>query len=344
MNKGVNVNSLDVAKFLLSFFVIAIHVRPLIDVNNEILCALFESFARCAVPVFFLASGYLLSRKISVPLSSEKNRQTIAAYARANLRLYLKWTAIYLPITIVHFVATSTGVVKALGSFLYGVVIFGQNYNSWPLWYLLSTFYAAIFMFVCAKKKLALNRILMIGAVLVFIGITLNLLYSAQLDNAFLGAPLRVFEFAIPDGRIFGGFLYIPLGMFIEKKWHGRISKVLTTRRMAVLFIAVLLLRIATNYMFVAEYITPCCSVLFFCLILRIRLRDRPFYKVLRFISMYNYLLHMYVWTVLCSIIYGDKTYGLSMFLLVSVVTTLISLIRSTSSPKNSMRIACSRE
>ena len=74
MGKNANINSLDLAKFLLSFCVIAIHVRPLVDVNNEIICALFESFARCAVPVFFLASGYLLSRKIGMPLSSEKNQ------------------------------------------------------------------------------------------------------------------------------------------------------------------------------------------------------------------------------------------------------------------------------
>ena len=145
-----------------------------------------------------------------MPLSSEKNQQAIATYARTNLRLYLKWTVIYLPITIVHFVTTDASVLKALGSFLYGVVIFGQNYNSWPLWYLLGTFYAAIFMLVCAKRKLAPNRILAVGAVLAFIGIALNSLYLVQLNNAFFEVSLRVLKFVIPDGRIFGGFYIFP--------------------------------------------------------------------------------------------------------------------------------------
>lgn len=325
INTNKNLNSLDLAKFILSFCVIAIHVNPLMGIDNQIVSAIYESIVRCAVPVFFLASGYLLSRKIQKPFFAKENIGSIKKYMKSSLKLYLKWTVIYLPITIVYFVKMRAGILKALGTFLYNVVIFGQNYNSWPLWYLLSTFYAAVFILFCMRRRVSLKRILILGTILAIIGISLNVFYRIQCSNTFIGAAQHALEWIVPDGRIFGGFFYIPLGMYINQNEEKFLKKFQRTKLLVILFIMALAVRIISNATFLADYMSVICGILLFVLILRIRLRDRPFYKILRSISMYNFLLHMYVWTILYSIIYGSKEQGLFMFILTAAATTLLS-------------------
>ena len=322
MGKNENLNFLDLSKFLLSFCVIAIHVQPFINIENKVLYGFYEAIVRCAVPIFFLASGYLLSRKFK---TDSLNKEVVKRYIKANLKLYIKWTIIYLPITIIHFINTGTGTLKAVGKFVYNFVVVGQNYNSWPLWYLLSTVYAAIFILFCIKRGSSIKKIAIIGAIFILVGISLNVFYDMQFDNSMVDSAKHILHNIVPDGRIFGGFFYIPLGIYIEKKWRERPNKDQDVKKLIISSILLLIMRAVLNDTFLAEYITVLYGVTLFLLILCVKLRDRSFYKILRKVSMYNYLLHMLVWTILYMLFYGTKTCGIFMFIITSIVTTAIS-------------------
>ena len=60
-NKYVGV---DIIKFIMSICVVAEHTNPLVSVNNAFIQNLYFATIKCAVPYFFLATGYFLGRKI----------------------------------------------------------------------------------------------------------------------------------------------------------------------------------------------------------------------------------------------------------------------------------------
>lgn len=62
---------LDVMKFVMAIVVVAIHTRPEMSFSSPFVIRLFESVYSIAVPFFFMASGFLLFRKISLPLNEE---------------------------------------------------------------------------------------------------------------------------------------------------------------------------------------------------------------------------------------------------------------------------------
>lgn len=88
----------DIIKFIFSFFVIALHTLYLIP-NWFKDIRIFLVIFHVAVPVFFMISGYLLFRKVAIPLDKIGEKR-IFQYLKHILFLYLLWTLIYLPINI----------------------------------------------------------------------------------------------------------------------------------------------------------------------------------------------------------------------------------------------------
>lgn len=82
----------DLIKFVLSLFVLAIHasVYPM---------GLFP-WLRIAVPLFFMLSAYFVFSKLhSAPADQQK--AILKNFVYRNLRLYLFWFVILLPLTLV---------------------------------------------------------------------------------------------------------------------------------------------------------------------------------------------------------------------------------------------------
>ena len=87
----LNYNSLDLFKFIMSIFVIAIHTHPLEYCNNSIITNFFEVFFKCAVPFFFLTSGYILSAKIREE-SMDNKIEIIKKSLFKIIKLYVLWS------------------------------------------------------------------------------------------------------------------------------------------------------------------------------------------------------------------------------------------------------------
>lgn len=54
---------IDVGKFIMSIFVVAIHTHPMAEMENNHIKSLLGVFLDCAVPFFFMASGFFIERK-----------------------------------------------------------------------------------------------------------------------------------------------------------------------------------------------------------------------------------------------------------------------------------------
>lgn len=106
-------------------------------------------------PSFFLASGFLCFRDlnyasfgVAISAGTERVRNTIVKL----LRLYLIWTLLYLPLTIFGNVLLGKNLLHGSLSFIRGTLFVGENYYSWPLWYLLASIVGFTLVFICLHR------------------------------------------------------------------------------------------------------------------------------------------------------------------------------------------------
>lgn len=134
--KRMTFPDLDVTKFLMAFLVVEIHTRPF-GINP-----LVQGLDCVAVPFFFIASAFLCFRGLNAADFTDSESAACSRVWRTTknlLRLYLMWTAVFLPITAFGYVMSCVGPTKAAISFIRGTLLVGENIYSWPLWYLLAS-------------------------------------------------------------------------------------------------------------------------------------------------------------------------------------------------------------
>lgn len=332
MNKKIgsikNYNSIDLFKFIMAAFVIAIHTKPEYYINSSAVKNVFDAFFTCAVPFFFMASGYLLAVKFTQESTAEQKNAVLVRYLKKTVKLYLFWTVIYIPPAVQHYVSDNYSPVKAVVSFFRSLIFIGQHHNSWMLWYLLSTIYAVIFIIILTKKNVSVYKITAAGAVFALAGILFDVLdaNAAQLS----GLPeliYKAFSLTFSAGRIFNGMFYIPLGMVL-------FSKKIPVPVNALVFIALGTLRCFVNNAALQSVLLMIYSATLFGLIERINLKDSKVYPILRGMSTYMYFIHMYVWLAVSYMIYRHEHYGLLPFTLTLIICIVISFIWVRIRPK----------
>jgi len=80
-----NNDAIDVAKFLLSFFVVAIHAKPFTGAYEGII----HPYVRVAVPLFFMFSAYLFFGRLR--RTEESTGTALKRFAARNMKLYGAW-------------------------------------------------------------------------------------------------------------------------------------------------------------------------------------------------------------------------------------------------------------
>lgn len=68
--------------------------------------------------------------------------------------LYLLGNIVYLPLALYDFFCIQNlSYFKALVYYIRGILLVGQQYNSWILWYLLSIIYSITVLYILFRKK-----------------------------------------------------------------------------------------------------------------------------------------------------------------------------------------------
>jgi len=298
--------------------VVAIHTNPLADCRNESLLKVYELLVNTAVPFFFIASGYVLAIKMKWPdaLDEDADIARILKQLRKIVQMYLLWTVIYLPLAVWHFVSAETSPIKAVVIYIRGFLLVGEQYNSWPLWYLLSTIYALLviyFIFVTKKATIRNMIWLSIGSSIISVGLTQLANYEGNLPSL-LHVFQKIIMLSIYNGRIFRGLIYIPIGMLLANK---KIPPLLD----GLIFIVGVIVSMWTVSTVVKNYLLILIAIALFEIIKSIRLNSSPIYLRLRNLSTTVYFVHMYIWSFYYKAVYGTKTYGLDSFLVTLIVS-----------------------
>ena len=126
--------------------------------------------------------------------------------------------------------------VKKLVAFLRNVCFVGENYMSWPLWYLLALI-VSVFMIKCfIKGKMRLLYIFIVSLTLTLIGLYINYLNNCENLPIFVGYILKSYNLVFVTTRngIFVGLFYVTIGMIISKY-----ELIITTNKLLILILFV---------------------------------------------------------------------------------------------------------
>lgn len=310
-----NYHTVDITKFFMAICVVAIHTWGTPDCPRS-LEILYGCIVNCAVPFFFLASGFFLGKKLN-RADSACHQTIILKDLLRFIKLYSIWYIIYLPFAISHFYVNDYSVIKSILVSVRGYLLIGKNFYSDMLWYLLSTIYALLFVLVLLKLRFQTHHIVFCGVACHIFGILLTAFigYQGNLPNV-LSLIQRLLGSTIANGRILTGFSYIPLGMLLAKKNLSFRSGIILA-----------MIGFAGNYFsdgFFGTFMLAVCSVGIFAVASNIRLPDAPIYLYFRKSSTVIYFVHQFVWTIYCFAVYQQGVQNFHVFLVVLFISIVI--------------------
>lgn len=153
-----NYDILDLTKFILSFFIVALHSNVLPDVMIPIY--------RTAVPLFFIISRYLFFGKQATLNDSHAKQSVLFKFVKRNLLLYLFWFIVLLPITLKvrQYFVPSVSIGRSIFNILRNFVL-GSTFCA--SWFIMAGVIGTFLIFYLSK--VLGNKILLILSVLIYI-------------------------------------------------------------------------------------------------------------------------------------------------------------------------------
>lgn len=310
--------AIDIMKLIMAVVVIAAHTEPLHYVENKYILNVYFGIKDLAVPFFFIASGYFLSKKLVFPFSDKQNMKVLKSNLLRFIKLYVLWSVVYLPLDIIHSVKNGVDLLQWVKSYIQGLLFIGEHYNSWMLWYLLSTIYAILFLMLLSKINASKKGILIACVLVVAISCAFDILETNQLSGR-LRIVNKILSQTCYNGRGLEGCFYIPIGILLgDKISSAKINGLIFT------------IGFVTNFFFngtLGKLSIIICSLGFFGLVKNFEIEYRKIYSVFRRMSTVVYFIHMYIWTACYYFIEGEVKYGMFMFLLTTVITLIIAYL-----------------
>ena len=187
-------------KFLMSVLVVMIHTA------SWKIWGLVET----AVPYFFIASGFFLFRKTDGK-TPEEALDIIGKWILKTLKLYGIWTLVYLPFAVYNYIAEGLPWAKAVVHYIRNLVFVGENFLSWPLWYLLALVWAGALIWIMTKLRIPIWAMFGVGVLLAL---------SKHLID-FESIPLYTKLFRDTRNGIFIGLCYLMTGGLLQRiRWE----------------------------------------------------------------------------------------------------------------------------
>ncbi len=267
--------SFDLLKLLLAYFVVAIHS----NMNNY--SGWIEHVIYTAVPIFFSISGFLM-------YSRYQDVSYIKNYCLKIFKLYFLWTILYLPLTIYGIKINNLHGFSIIESLIRGTFIMGENYMSWPLWYLWALFIGTLIIRIMIRLKISIDLLFVIGLLLFTIGNSLNEINQTPLeDSAIRKVVASYFDiFMTTRNGLFTAIPYISAGLLTAKYRNFFLGR-------RTLF-AICLIVSCVSYWNGAPYSIIFLSIFIVVGASFIYLPNRKFWVTLRNMSTLIYFTHMY--------------------------------------------------
>ena len=174
-------DSLDVTKYILSYFVVAIH--SLIFQN------VLYPWLRIAVPIYFIISSFLFFSKVSQ--ENTDGKKLLGVYVVRNFKLYAFWFVVLLPITIYNRQSWFSGefwegIGKALSSLL-----FSSTFSA--SWFIVASVEAVVLVYF-ASRGLSNKTMLCVSIAVYAVCFARSSLWFLLRENSVVAGFCEVYE------------------------------------------------------------------------------------------------------------------------------------------------------
>ena len=323
-----NYDNLDLLKFILSIFIVAIHC--------QLLPRILYPWLRLAIPLFFIVSSYLLHIKLNN--SDKKNeKDIIIKYVFRQLKLYLFWFIVLIPVTI--FIRDEwfgqglvVGTLKFIRSLLFSSTFMAS-------WFISSTIFGTIIIWYITKRHS--NIFALSFSFVAYVVCCLISSYSFLFNNINFIKDIYKYYCLIFTSPVFSfpvSFVWITIGkMFADKNnkkktMNHRIIYVLLCFSLIFLYIEWIIV-----YKFTGSYNNDCyfmlfpCACLIYFLVLSKEINIAKA-KTLRKISTITYPLHASLAVIIRYVLintnrYSDTVIGVIAFAVVLIACYTICFI-----------------
>jgi len=311
-DKTSELHSIDVVKFMMALIVVAIHTNAFSDYPSISNSTIFKFLCSVAVPYFFVSIGYFVSKKKNILNISYTS--SLRLTLTKMVKLYILWTAIYMPLTIYGFCTNSDNNTHKFIIILRNLLFIGEQYYSWHLWFLLATIYGLIFLLIFPWSRLGIITMIIFSCTLVCANYFSNNVDINQ--NYFFAVFFNLFKKMFGNGRVFIGLFYIIIGIGIH---YFNI-----TLKMIVSIIAILIcLYIKLYGNTLVQYICDVFGVFFlFTFVFSIKLPFARIWIYFRKFSTTIYFTHM-LSVFICLEILDKYTTPLTSFIY-AIITSLV--------------------
>lgn len=263
-------NSIDILKFIASFFVVMIHISMFRDVNPYLELFITNGVARLAVPIFFLASAFFFYKK-NLNLTCEEQKKSLLKYTKRMAILYASWFVISLPMTIYQrFIYNGKPLLENMLQFVKSFFLTSTFSGSW---FLVSCIFSVWFLYFVFNKSFKdatrVNKLIIGICCFTYLLCVITSVYGKVftilgLENLY---KKIIYLTAKPYNSIIVGLPYFVLGRYFAKKdiHLTKFRKLLGILCFVLLFIEIFLtykfeLKIASDCYFM---LLPCASFIF---------------------------------------------------------------------------------
>lgn len=313
-------NGIDLFKFIASIIVVAIHTSSLQNCSNGLIKNIWEIISIMAVPFFFLSTGYLsfYSEKDKGVIDKTKIKYFLKKY----IKIYIIWTIVYLPITIFGFINDGNSLLKSIVLFIRAFFIIGENFDSWPLWYILSSIYAFLIIYILLNFKLNKREITICSLFILLFGCIITFFLNFQYHYVY---PLELLKKILNlllggSGRLLYGVGYITIGINLalaEKNKKSNLKYIL------ILILLILLVPNTIKHFILIPLIT-----MIFNRIKDIEIKTKFInYKLLRTMSTVTYFMHMITYFLYTLIINDLNSRGFIPFIICLISTWFLGIL-----------------
>lgn len=199
-----NYSAIDFFKLLMAVFIIVLHTSPFMDFSKLIEVGIRDCIVIIAVPFFFMTTGFF----------ALKNEKTAKKSMTHLFRLYIIWSVIYLPFSIIKNHETGQSIQYYIKSFfLWG------SFDT--IWYLLAAGVAVAISYFFLKRN-ALNWAVVLGLFFYVIAL-LGTSYAGIMQNTYAWVFYeKYYEFfnTFKNG-VFFGLVFVSMGGLLRQKWEN---------------------------------------------------------------------------------------------------------------------------
>ena len=220
-----NYDAVDLAKFVLSIFIVALHADALYDVSPLLNTMVCGGIARLGVPFFFVVSAFFFFAK-PVTWVGTKN------YCKRLLTLYAAWFVVSIPKTIFdRFYCSDYPFGETLFRFVRSFFVTSTFSGSW---FLVSCLWCALLYYWLEQRSEKVRRGITVGlSVVVYLWVVFSSAYGKLMTPLGMDGFYRVYSLllASPYTSFLVGIPYFALGRYFAKRYYVNLGGVLRKER-----------------------------------------------------------------------------------------------------------------